>query len=204
MKRFLLIFTFISIVIGLLFIGVYFATLPTVGSDLELISSRANLKRIKTSKVVCQDDVFLCEDGNYVSRDQANSCKFTCRSTTPTRPNPNAINFPADTKQCSDGSYVARDNNNGCQFKSCPIAKTDLQSSKSSAPVVCGAIDIDQNNKLDILDFQAFVGFYGRNCSDNFLASNGCGGKDTNLDGKVDQTDFNSYLKRFDKSTCVL
>jgi len=122
MKNALLIFTFIVIIFGVISITFYITSLPEASSsdDLSEISVNINSQQnSKISRVVCSDDVQLCEDGGYVSRDPSNSCKFDCsQAYTPVS---GVIYCPQDLKQCANGNFVIRDPNNRCNFKSCEV-----------------------------------------------------------------------------------
>jgi len=112
MKKFLLIFTFVFIILGALGVGLFILSLPTapVGGGLTLISG-------EVSNVKCQEDVQVCENGGYASRDPLNSCQFNCDKAV--SPSNGIIFCPQDVKQCEDGSFVIRNPNNKCEFKPC-------------------------------------------------------------------------------------
>lgn len=63
-------------------------------------------------------------------------------------------------------------------------------------PTVCGNIDVNNDKKLDIIDFAAFAKLWGKSCSDT-APTTGCRGKDTNNNKKIDLPDFASLAKRW-------
>lgn len=111
MKKFLFIFTAVFFSIGILVLGIYLSTLPIAGT-------KANtLTQISGEITLCQQDVFLCDNGAYVTRDSSKSCEFDCTNTS--APLNGIITCPKDLRQCGDGSFVIRDPNNKCEFKAC-------------------------------------------------------------------------------------
>lgn len=67
--------------------------------------------------------------------------------------------------------------------------------------IICGPIDIDGNDKLNIIDLSAFAKVYTKTCSDTPPTS-GCGAKDSNHDGKVDILDLSNFAKKYIKPSC--
>ncbi len=112
MKKFLIIFTFVFIVFGAVAVAIFVINLPLATSkDLTLISGDI------VTNIKCQEDVQICENGGYASRDPLNSCQFNCsKAIAPTN---GVIYCPQDVKQCEDSSFVIRDPNNKCEFKPC-------------------------------------------------------------------------------------
>ena len=121
MKRLLLIFTFIILVLGSIGIVVYISNLPlasTNSSDLTQISVKLNTQTDSSvTNVICASDIKLCDNGGYVSRDSLSGCQFNCNNAV--APVNGVINCPQDVKQCEDGSFVIRNPNNNCEFKAC-------------------------------------------------------------------------------------
>lgn len=112
MKKFLLIFTFVFIVFGVFTVALFLLSLPLATSkDLTLISGDI------VTNVKCQEDVQICENGGYASRDPLNSCQFNCSKAVPAENG--VIICPQDVKQCEDGTFVIRNPNNKCEFKPC-------------------------------------------------------------------------------------
>jgi hypothetical protein len=59
-----------------------------------------------------------------------------------------------------------------------------------NTPVLCGPLDVDGNHILNYIDYNSMMTVYGLTCSDSPYAHTGCGGKDTNDDGKIDYIDL--------------
>ena len=85
--------------------------------------------------------------------------------------------------------------------QTCTNTNTDTR--RQVGTVNCGPIDVNTDNKLTIIDFEAFVGMLGAICKDT-AQKTGCGGKDANGDGKVDSADFESFKSRYQKSSCYI
>lgn len=96
------------------------------------ISSSLNEQNANIAEVPeksCNNDIFRCTDGSFVSRDPNNVCEyFECDS----NEKPMAASIiassgrnicPSDLKECPDGSFVGRDPDNGCKWITC-IAPT--------------------------------------------------------------------------------
>ena len=73
----------------------------------------------------CTDDVMMCWDGSYVSRDMDNNCEFfDCPEQPTPTPTPQAVDCTDDVMMCWDGSYVSRNSDNNCEFFDCPEQPT--------------------------------------------------------------------------------
>jgi len=83
------------------------------------------------------------------------------------------------------------------------INSSETNTNLSSSSIVCGPLDIDNDNKLSLVDFASFSKTYGSSCSDKFSLSNGCGGVDTNNDGKVNLVDLLKFAKYYNLPSCV-
>lgn len=65
---------------------------------------------------------------------------------------------------------------------------------------VCGAMDNNQDGVLNIIDYVAFAGVYGRGrtvCADSSAEYGVCGAKDHDRDGKLDIADLMSLVGRY-------
>ena len=74
-------------------------------------------------------------------------------------------------------------------------------SSVSSSNKVCGQLDIDNDNKVTIIDFIHLSKLYGSSCSDNtFVNTSSCGMLDSNKDGIINIIDFINFAGKFGRS----
>ncbi|MCS7317533.1 MAG: hypothetical protein NZZ41_04320 [Candidatus Dojkabacteria bacterium] len=74
-------------------------------------------------------------------------------------------------------------------------------------PIICGPIDINNDNQITIIDISTFALYYGRFCSDSpFIPTSlpTCGGKDTNGDGKINKIDLDSINARLNLPNCYV
>jgi hypothetical protein len=63
-------------------------------------------------------------------------------------------------------------------------------------PVVCGPIDHNDDDKLNLFDFIFFSKVYRRKCSDSYARIK-CGPKDTNSDGEIGIIDFIYFARHY-------
>lgn len=82
--------------------------------DIEGIFSVTDSVQVEEEIVFCTQEVKMCSDGSYVSR-QGPSCEF---ASCPTE-SPEPVACTMDAKICPDGSAVGREGPN-CEFKACP------------------------------------------------------------------------------------
>ncbi len=73
---------------------------------------------------------------------------------------------------------------------------------------ICGAIDENQDGRLNIIDYVPFAQIYGRGgtiCADTSIDYGVCGAKDYDSDGKLNINDLLSFVGRYVPSpTCAL
>ncbi len=71
-----------------------------------------------------------------------------------------------------------------------------------SGTTTCGAMDVNGDGKLTIIDLAAFAKLYKTSCS----ASTGtlsCGSKDSNGDGKIDIIDLSAFASEYLLTSCI-
>jgi hypothetical protein len=76
------------------------------------------------------------------------------------------------------------------------LATITLTPTIDLSPVDCGAIDVNDDDKLNLFDFIPFSKVYNKQCKDNYPAT-GCGAKDSNADGKINIMDFIYFAKHY-------
>ncbi len=96
-------------------------------------------------------------------------------------------------EQCDDNNV---NNGDGCDS----TCKYEIANATTQA--YCGYIDKNEDGKLTLIDFVAFVSSYGKTCVDP-NPSDGCRGKDVNSDGRITLADFLSFVLRYGSNSCV-
>jgi len=84
------------------------------------------------------------------------------------------------------------------------ISKTPISTPTVPEKVVCGLIDVNNDNILDAIDHNEFLKLYSKSCSDT-PPKTGCGGMDTDGNGKIDISDAIYFSKNYFtvKSSCT-
>ncbi|MBD3362530.1 hypothetical protein GF362_02315 [Candidatus Dojkabacteria bacterium] len=84
-----------------------------------------------------------------------------------------------------------------------PTPTVTVTSSAVSTPigVICGQLDHNNNNKVDLYDFEPFKDVYSKTCSDSPIVE-GCGPKDSDRNGKVDIIDFKNFIILYKQKNC--
>jgi len=93
-----------------------------------------------------------------------------------------------------------------------PIPTLEVSSTPpDSTAVICGAADVDGDNKFTINDFGGyrigFAFFYNKECSDTLqmhITYLPCGGKDVDKNGSTNIYDLQSFAQRYKKLSCAL
>jgi hypothetical protein len=86
------------------------------------------------------------------------------------------------------------------------ISPTNLDSTPKITPTIdlspvdCGALDVNDDDKLNLFDFITFSKVYNKQCKDNY-PSTGCGAKDSNADGMINIMDFVYFAKHYHTRT---
>ena len=112
----------------------------------------------------------------------------------------------ADSVTCDTGT-----SRSDVDKRFCPEVKgtcpTDCTATKPQETAVCGAMDTNNDGKLTIVDFAAFVKVYQKKCEGVALstsAKTSCGNQDSNNDGTINIIDFSSFKKRYGLASCSL
>lgn len=68
----------------------------------------------------------------------------------------------------------------------------------------CGRLDSNNDNLVNIIDFDSFTKKYGQSCVAGTITTttNGCGFTDFNNDESVNIIDFDNFVKKFGKESC--
>jgi hypothetical protein len=72
----------------------------------------------------------------------------------------------------------------------------------SNEGVICGSLDVNNDNKISPVDLSSFLAMYGAQCSD-IAPTTGCKGKDANNDKKIGPVDFSNILGKYGKPNCL-
>jgi hypothetical protein len=162
---------------------------------------------ITTDGNTCESFVFngsICPSG---SSDSAIGCALAAGGSCP-----QSITCYKCTARTDDG--------NTCESFSyigvtCPVGSSTFSNgcagamggSCSTTSVDCGAIDVNGDNKLTIIDLQAFNEVYGKKCNvapASYPSNTSCGPKDVNQDGKIDIVDYQSFTARYQTANCFM
>jgi len=116
--------------------------------------------------------------------------------------NISVIDTKADVKKCPEinnlvcnqDSHLQNNIINGCPSVECILNNT-------ATFVQCKQRDVNNDMKIDIIDFAAFARIYGKNCQpqNTSLVQGSCGQQDSNNDGKIDIIDFSAFAKSYGK-----
>ncbi|MBD3362489.1 hypothetical protein GF362_02110 [Candidatus Dojkabacteria bacterium] len=68
--------------------------------------------------------------------------------------------------------------------------------------VLCGPIDENQNEKIDLDDFTNFTKVYQKTCSD-IPKYNGCGPKDADSNGRINIVDLHEFIRMNKLNNCT-
>lgn len=80
-----------------------------------------------------------------------------------------------------------------------------LNCGSSTGSAICGPMDTDGNNTLDLVDFAKFASIYRKTCSSTSGQTSTCGSQDVApSNGVIDLIDFNSIASRYRKPSCAL
>jgi hypothetical protein len=128
-----------------------------------------------------------CEDNRGPDGTGPSTGSFACR--------------PEDVGKHPQGVSVG-----ACQFNNPPrcaqtVPQPQPAGSTSSAPLDCGNIDVNGDNKLDIVDVSNLAKKYKKSCSDTGATYSACGALDTNQDGTVNISDL-GYFAQYYKKDC--
>lgn len=97
-------------------------------------------------------------------------------------------------RKCNDGLTCKMEPVNITTYYKCRTPDS------GSNNVACGQIDVNSDNKLDLIDYAAFSKVFNKKCSDT-SPTTGCKGKDVDSNGEVNVIDFASFAKRWYPNT---
>lgn len=174
---------------------------------------------IDKTSLTCYKCTALTTDGNLCESFVHEGS--TCPTGTSTHANgcsTEAGGFCPQSTTCYRCSSATTDGNTCEAFiaetGTCPAGSSNLSNGCATAvggqcainTVQCGAIDINLDGTLNIIDLAGFQQLYGRFCSDSLISYpvGSCGAKDTNGDGKIDVVDLNSFNARYLLPSCAI
>ncbi|MCA9386973.1 DUF4215 domain-containing protein [Candidatus Dojkabacteria bacterium] len=106
---------------------------------------------------------------------------------------------------CDDGNTISSDGCSAtCQTESSgggsSGGSSSGDSSSSESSTICGPLDSNGNNQVDITDFSSFAKKYSKTCADTNASYSGCGKLDVNNDNKITLVDFANFAYKYGKS----